>query len=64
MKQLIIIKLSDGLPCLNISEKNWKSYHPEEKYKNEKCYPINGKTLDDRYQKFEKFYTKKLRIRF
>ena len=59
-KIISIIKLSDGLPCLNISEKNWKSYHPEEKYKNEKCYPINGKTLDDRYQKFEKFYTKKL----
>ena len=59
-KIISIIKISDGLPCLNISEKNWKSYHPEEKYKNEKCYPINGKTLDDRYQKFEKFYTKKL----
>ena len=57
---LSIIKLSIGLPCLNISQKNWISYHEEEKYKIQKCTPINGKTFDDRYQKFENFHTKKI----
>ena len=55
---LSIIKLSIGLPCLNISQKNWISYHEEEKYKTQRCTPINGKTFDDRYQKFENFHTK------
>ena len=59
-KIISIIKLSDGLPCLNISQKNWISYHEEEKYKIQKCTPINGKTFDDRYQKFENFHTKKI----
>ena len=59
-KIISIIKLSDGLPCLNISEKNWKSYHSEEKYKTLTCSEINGKILDDKYQKFENFHTKKV----
>ena len=59
-KIISIIKLSDGLPCLNISEKNWKSYHPEERYKTLTCTEINGKILDDKYQKFENFHTKKV----
>ena len=58
-KIISIIKLSDGLPCLNISEKNLKSYHPEERYKTLTCTEINGKILDDKYQKFENFHTKK-----
>ena len=58
-KIISIIKISDGFPCLNISEKNWKSYHPEEKYKNEKCYPINGKTL---ISKIWKVLYKKIRL--
>ena len=57
-KIISLIKLSDGLPCLNISQKNWISYHEEEKYKTQRCTPINGKTFDDRYQKFENFHTK------
>ena len=56
-KIISLIKLSDGLPCLNISQKNWISYHEEEKYKTQKCWPISGKTYDDRYQKFENYYT-------
>ena len=52
--------MSDGYPCLNISEKNWKSYHPAEKYKNLYCSKINGQTLDYKYQKFENFRTKKV----
>ena len=59
-KIISIIKLSDGYPCLNISEKNWKSYHPAEKYKNLYCSKINGQTLDYKYQKFENFRTKKV----
>ena len=59
---LSIIKLSDGLPCLNISEKNWKAYNPEEKVLSQTCTPINGKTTDDRYEKFENFETKKAKL--
>ena len=59
-KIISIIKLSDGLPCLNVSEKNWKSYHRDEKYKTQECNAINGKKLDEKYQKFENFYTKKV----
>ena len=36
-KIISIIKLSDGLPCLNISQKNWISYHPDERYKIQNC---------------------------
>ena len=61
-KIISIIKLSYGLPCLNISSKNWTSYHPEEKYKSQECQPINGKTTDDRYEKFETFKTTKYNL--
>ena len=61
-KIISIIKLSNGFPCLNISSKNWISYHPEEKYKSQKCQPINGKATDDRYEKFETFKTTKYNL--
>ena len=61
-KIISIIKLSDGLPCLNFSEKNWKAYHSDEKVKNETCSSINGKITDDRYEKFDKFQTTKLKL--
>ena len=61
-KIISIIKLSDGLPCINISEKNWKVYNPEEKVLSQTCSAINGKTRDDRYEKFEKFETRKAKL--
>ena len=61
-KIISVIQLSDGYPCINISEKNWKSYHPEEKYKNQKCSYVNGNNLDYRYIKFENYETTKLRL--
>ena len=59
-KIISIIKLSDGLPCIKPSEKNWKGYYPDEK--NITCSAINGKTRDDRYEKFENFQTTKYNL--
>lgn len=56
-KIISVIQLSNGFPCMNFSEKNWTSYHPDEKYKNQRCSKVNGKTIDDRYIKFDNYKT-------
>ena len=61
-KIISVIQLSDGYPCMNFSEKNWKSYNREEKYKNQKCSNVNGKTTDDRFIKFDNYKTNKYKL--
>ena len=61
-KIISIIKLSDGFPCLNISEKRWEAYHPDENVRSQYCSSYNGKSTDDRYEKFDKFQTTKVKL--
>ena len=59
-KIISLIKLSIGYPCLRLNEKNWKVYHPDEKVKSQNCSAINGQIIDNRYEKFEKYQTRKI----
>ena len=61
-KIISVIKLSDGFPCINPSEKKWDAYHPEEKVKYQRCSSYNGISTDHRYEKLEKFQTDKTQL--
>ena len=59
---LSLIKLSDGIPCMDPQEKKWTSYHEDEKTQSSSCSLKAGKTNDDRYEKFEHFETNKSQL--
>ena len=61
-KIISVIKLSDGFPCLNPSEKKWDAYHPEEKVKYQRCSSYNGISTDHRYEKLVYFNTNKYEL--
>ena len=59
---LSLIKLSDGIPCMDPQEKKWTSYYEYEIIKSSSCSIKAGKRNDDRYEKFENFETKKAQL--
>ena len=59
---LSLIKLSDGVPCMDPQEKKWTAYNEDEKTKSSSCSLKAGKRNDDRYEKFENFETKKAQL--
>jgi len=61
-KIISVIQLSDGYPCKNFTEKNWRAYHKEEKIKNQKCSTVKGKSIDDRFVKFDNYNTTKSKL--
>ena len=51
-KIISVIQLGEDYPCVNPTEKIWKSYDPNYKNQLEQCSSINGKRKDDRYEKY------------
>ena len=57
-----LIKLSDGFPCIRSNESKWTSYSADEYTKSEECSFVKDKNTDDRYVKFNHFYTNKTEL--
>ena len=58
-KQILsIFQLTEGIPCLNPSEKEWTT-HYELDYSMKKCSKINGEKYDLRYEKITNYETTK-----
>ena len=56
-------KLSNGYPCIDVSERSWKLYLPKNQISTKTCSSyIKGTNIDKRYIKFNNFQTKYIQL--